>query len=228
MPTGMTFEAGKTYECAVQLETLNGYTFPENRANLSGKVNGKAGVISSVYYTNKAYVTVQFTVPEAGVTPAFTKQPVGGEVEAGKKLTVTWETNFTPVKVVIVEGTVKLNLTYASWNGAVYTYDIAPSTMKRQVYAYYGEGENDYVSSDIFYVSEKAAVSVLYGDVNGDGFVNNIDAMLVLQFAVGLIDETKIDVSAADVNGDGNANNIDAMLILQFAVGLIDIFPAEK
>ncbi len=63
------------------------------------------------------------------------------------------------------------------------------------------------------------------GDVNGDAVINNIDAMLVLQHSVGLIDDTKINVSVADVNGDKTINNIDAMLILQYSVGLIETFP---
>ena len=63
MPDGMTFEAGKRYECAVQFETLDGYIFPENRADFGGKLNGVEGYIPTVYYTTKAYVTVEF-IPE--------------------------------------------------------------------------------------------------------------------------------------------------------------------
>ena len=63
------------------------------------------------------------------------------------------------------------------------------------------------------------------GDVNNDGDINNIDAMLVLQYTVGIIGETELCVEAADVNGDGEHNNIDAMLILQYTVGIILEFP---
>ncbi len=66
------------------------------------------------------------------------------------------------------------------------------------------------------------------GDVNNDGSIDNIDAMLVLQNSVGLIDNSKLTVDAADVNGDGNIDNIDAMLILQHSVGLITKFPKEN
>ncbi len=66
------------------------------------------------------------------------------------------------------------------------------------------------------------------GHLNDDGEINNIDAMLALQFAVGLIDDNSINRAAADVNGDGEVNNIDAMLILQYAVGLISKFPVAK
>lgn len=79
----------------------------------------------------------------------------------------------------------------------------------------------------------------LWGDVNHDGDVNSIDATLVLQWTVELIEKTG-DLSAlfegeeivfcfakADVNGDGEINSIDATLILQYAVEIITVFPAE-
>ena len=63
MPDGMKFEAGKTYECAVQFEALDEYIFADNKANMTGFINGYKGVISPVYSNKKAYVTVKFTVP---------------------------------------------------------------------------------------------------------------------------------------------------------------------
>lgn len=69
---------------------------------------------------------------------------------------------------------------------------------------------------------------VQLGDVDCDGDVDNVDAMLVLQHYVGLIGSDALDANAADVNGDGEINNVDAMLILQHYVGLINEFPAEK
>ena len=67
----------------------------------------------------------------------------------------------------------------------------------------------------------------VYGDVNRDGKVNTADAVLVLQRAAGLIDDTALDTAAADVNGDDKLNTADAVLILQKAAGLIERFPAE-
>ena len=65
---------------------------------------------------------------------------------------------------------------------------------------------------------------VLSGDADGNGVINNIDAMLVLQAYAGL---PGVSVgAAADVDGNGIVNNIDAMLILQFYAGLITAFPA--
>jgi endo-1,4-beta-xylanase len=61
------------------------------------------------------------------------------------------------------------------------------------------------------------------GDVNSDGSINIVDALLVAQYAVGL-NPSGFDVSRADTNCDGSVNIVDALLIAQYAVGLINQF----
>lgn len=66
-----------------------------------------------------------------------------------------------------------------------------------------------------------SASAVLMGDVNGDGKVRAVDALLVLRRAAGLIDDSGLKVpEAADVNGDGKIRAVDALLILRIAAGL--------
>jgi hypothetical protein len=48
-----------------------------------------------------------------------------------------------------------------------------------------------------------------------------VDAMLVAQCVVGLIDCGDIDQWAADVNCSGTVSMVDAMLIAQYVVGLV-------
>ena len=87
----------------------------------------------------------------------------------------------------------------------------------------YWYGGEEYVDC---YLTPKSDIAP--GDANGDGNINNVDAMQVLQAAVGLLDQSKINYNACDVNGDGSVNNVDAMMILQFAVGLLTEFPGAK
>jgi hypothetical protein len=58
------------------------------------------------------------------------------------------------------------------------------------------------------------------GDTNGDGVVNSIDALLVLQFTADLLASLP-NPSAADMNRDGRVDAIDAALILQRSAGLL-------
>lgn len=64
-----------------------------------------------------------------------------------------------------------------------------------------------------------------FGDVNGDGWIDVEDAMLILQYDAFIIDESDLDLNAADVSGDGWIDVEDAMLILQYDAFLIDQFP---
>jgi len=70
-------------------------------------------------------------------------------------------------------------------------------------------------------------VSFKLGDVDGDGEADDWDASLILQYAVGLVEESAYNFAAGDVDGEDGTDDWDASLILQYAVGLIDAFPAE-
>jgi hypothetical protein len=63
------------------------------------------------------------------------------------------------------------------------------------------------------------------GDANGNGSVTMVDAMLIAQCVVGLIDCGSIDQAMADVNCSGTVTMVDAMLVAQYVVGLIPEFP---
>ena len=59
----------------------------------------------------------------------------------------------------------------------------------------------------------------MIGDVNGDGGINIVDALLVARYAVNL-PVSNFDESAVDVNCDGQVNIIDALFIARKAVSL--------
>jgi hypothetical protein len=83
-------------------------------------------------------------------------------------------------------------------------------------------------------VPEGVEITVLYGDVNGDGEIGSTDASLILQLAVNLIEGftdqegREIPMTVADVNGDGEVGSTDASLILQLAVNLIEGFTDQE
>jgi hypothetical protein len=64
-------------------------------------------------------------------------------------------------------------------------------------------------------VNVVASGNVRKGDVNGDGKISSVDALMALKMSVRIIPAT----AAADVDGDGRVTSIDAGLILQAATG---------
>ena len=65
--------------------------------------------------------------------------------------------------------------------------------------------------------------SAVQGDVNGNGKVDIVDALMTAQYYVGL-NPLGFNPDSADTNCDGNINIVDALLIAQFYVGLITDF----
>jgi hypothetical protein len=71
-----------------------------------------------------------------------------------------------------------------------------------------------------FEIGETAPGTTCYvGDANGDGKVNNYDAVLVLRAVAGQTDEV-YNVNAADADGDGKVDDSDAVLILCYIAAL--------
>ena len=59
------------------------------------------------------------------------------------------------------------------------------------------------------------------GDVNGDGKVDEFDAVAILRYEVGYQD-SNFDIRYADVNKDGSVDGFDAVAILRSIVGYVD------
>ena len=60
----------------------------------------------------------------------------------------------------------------------------------------------------------------LIGDADGNGEVNVSDALLAMRFAMGLIDESELNLDNADLDENGEVNMSDAISILRIALGL--------
>lgn len=66
------------------------------------------------------------------------------------------------------------------------------------------------------------SASVLMGDVDGDGSVTLVDALLVLRFAMGIINELPVP-QAANVDGNTVTDLNDALMILRASMGLLTL-----
>ena len=54
---------------------------------------------------------------------------------------------------------------------------------------------------------------VLYGDVNGDGRVNNVDRLVLTRYLAKWSDYNNIYLLNADVNNDNKVNNLDKVIL---------------
>ena len=84
---------------------------------------------------------------------------------------------------------------------------------------------NHFSEYEVRLVDEVVEPAVLYGDVNGDGYVTPSDATEILKYYTQII--TEINQTVADVNGDGYVTPSDATEILKYYTGLITRFPVE-
>ena len=70
-------------------------------------------------------------------------------------------------------------------------------------------------------MAEEAQASVP-GDVDGNGELTSIDALMTLRYVMGLLDESALDLNAADADGDGAVTSADALLIMRVSMGLVE------
>lgn len=64
----------------------------------------------------------------------------------------------------------------------------------------------------------------MLGDVDMDGDVDSIDALMALRYSLDLVPLTNAQLRLGDVNGSGFVNVNDALVILRYALGLVHEF----
>lgn len=122
---------------------------------------------------------------------------------SNEKRSLQWTSSNTAVAEVNSDGTIT-----AKGNGyAVISASLEKSSQK----------------ASIIVLVNSSATSYELGDVNMDGKVTAVDAMLALKLAL-LDNPTDAILGSADVNGDGKITAVDAMRILQYATGEITQF----
>lgn len=73
-----------------------------------------------------------------------------------------------------------------------------------------------------------AALSVLPGDLDGNGVVDMDDAIRLVEYCNNRANLSAEELQAADVNGDGEVNLRDAAYLTQYCNGLIDALPVHR
>lgn len=228
----------ETYDSATESDQVITYTVtvPEGATD-NTLLNVSSGGIA---------VTAKITVTKTPVIKAIALE--GAEIEVSVTKGDTDEATSAAIKSAldakiasgykfVVDGTdvTISNATYAwtvTGSGNTFT-----ATMK--VTAVTGEGLAEMPATGIDATLPKITITVndkpayVYGDLNGDGKVNMVDAGLAKQRFLKKIDQftdstgSTIDDAAGDLNGDGKVNMVDAGLIKQKFLKKIDQFPVE-
>lgn len=108
--------------------------------------------------------------------------------------------------------------TFTATSDKTYTFKWAFEKGSWDLSSWYGVDDAAYVD-DIDYSGDDNPG--ILGDVNGDGVVDSIDALLVLRYVMGIIGANELDLSVADMNGDGVIDSVDALDILRMTLRLI-------
>ena len=219
--------AEKTGETETAL-TPAGSTFTETTVTVSDSVT---------YPTENAPTVYCITSEANGVVTLSLKASIADLQRLDMQLTLDGYTGIAKVEGCSLNVTVSNNvatITYDAQNGSGVDMrsGVAVLTMTKS-------GDSQGIASNPKSIASKDANGALspitkprvtddpyggyeLGDVNGDGKINTLDAMLTLRAAVGIESLDVIQTIRADIDGNGKINTMDAMMILRRAVGLLD------
>ncbi|MDY5002434.1 MAG: InlB B-repeat-containing protein [Eubacteriales bacterium] len=179
---------------------INSYTITYN-------VNGEF-YAEQTYEYGAAVTAPEYTVPEGHTFSGWNVpeiMPAENLVLNATLAVITYEVTF----VDGVTGNIIAVITVEHGNDAV-----APEAPEHEGYIFDSwNGEYTNVTTDLTITAEY----LLIGDVNGDGIVNTVDAVLILRYSMGLIN-IEFDTRSIDINGDGIVDISDAVLILRIAM----------
>lgn len=195
-------------------------------------------VSDSVTYPTENAPTVYCITSEAnGVVTLSLKASIADLQRLDMQLTLTGYENITavadcPLNVTVNNNVAKITYNAQNGSGVDMRSGVAVLTMKKS-------GASQSITSEPKAIATKDANGALspitqptvtddpyggyaLGDVNGDGKINTLDAMMTLRAAVGIESLDAIQTIRADIDANGKINTMDAMMILRRAVGLLD------
>ena len=154
-------------------------------------------------FKDEAYVELSQDIITMYPNETYTADAQIRNETSNQKRNIQWTSSNTAVATVNSDGTIT-----AVGNGyAVISASLEKSNQKASIIVLVNSSDTSYE----------------LGDVNMDGKVTAVDAMLALKLAL-LDNPTDVILGLADVNGDGKITAVDAMRILQYATGEITQF----
>lgn len=138
-------------------------------------------------------------------------------------------------------GTITSTITNADWPGEVmdfdeeknlYFYELPPELKVGEAMIIFSDGGANQTtnrghaltSDSMIYKNNKwqdyieGGITLIYGDVSGDGYLSSTDGFMIARIMVELDDPTEQQLIAADVDGDGFITNTDILEVLRYGV----------
>ena len=207
VPEGHTFSVWNVPETMPAENLVLNATLTLNSYTITYNVNGEF-YAEQTYEYGAAVTAPEYTVPEGYTFSGWNVPEIMPDENLVLNATlavITYEVTF----VDGVTGNIIAVITVEHGNDAV-----APEAPEHEGYIFDSwNGEYTNVTTDLTITAEY----LLIGDVNGDGIVNTVDAVLILRYSMGLIN-IEFDTRSIDINGDGIVDISDAILILRIAM----------
>jgi hypothetical protein len=205
IPTA-TAGAGQTKQWQTSIDRAGGIASTKQATSSSVTMSWSTG--SSVYW---AIGAVPINPAPAGPTYTLTVNITGDGSVTQNPLPPYYVGDNTPVTLT---ATADPGWTFSAWSGDG-TGD-APGTRSVTM-------DGDKTVTATF-----TAEAGILGDVNGDGFADSTDALIILSCDVGLDTSTFCPMNCGDVNSDGLVDSTDALIILSYDVGLPVPYPVGE
>lgn len=214
----ITFSHGTAGEWNTQIVDLTA------RTDWSGTIHGIrldyfAGNANKGEYMDIAYIAFAKTAEEA---QSYANETAELPTVPAENATISVKAN---AKFKKLDG----NLIGVPYGTTVYDLVNGLSAAKLEVFDENGNSvkaqrvENGYTVcsyNSVLEVYETLTV-VMAGDVNDDGYTDNLDASAVLKYDAGISNMTDTQKTMGDINGDGCVDNLDAAVMLKIDAGLM-------
>ena len=199
-------EAAQADGCDLQFSSSS--TYPWEPVSIDGRNAAKSG--------------------NAGVSSSSSSMYLVLNMQSGETMSFDWkvssENNYDYLNFY-VNGNLYGNRICGTTNWATVTYTADADGTYTFEWSYtkdtsVNSGNDCGYVDNVYYVSSTPEPEPIPGDVNDDGAVDSVDALLALRYSMQMQDLTAEELERADINGDGVVDATDALLILRLSMNI--------
>ncbi len=143
------------------------------------------------------------------------------DMNAGETLSFRYKvsSDYMDKFVFYVDGDVTVRSYGDDWTSYTFTAEQSKTYEFKWAYIknfFFSYGDDCACVDDIVY---SGSVGMM-GDADSNGAVNTADALLIMRYALGIVDGTQLDLANSDVDSSGAVDMADALRVMRMAMGL--------